>query len=148
MWDCMFSRRCEDDSLLGYGALCSRWSAPTFLRCALPPSSGRLHWWWSSKHIWNVGLLLQDYTASYRISYTEWKWEAQLEWSQVYRQEPRRLEKIFRQLIFLMELWTLLLLLLLLYRRSLSSWIMRNIKIVKVKQSHNTSMEAQVGEKI
>jgi hypothetical protein len=41
-------------------------------------------------------------------------WEAQLERSQVYRQKPRRLEKICRQAMFLMELWTLLLLLLLL----------------------------------
>jgi hypothetical protein len=41
--------------------------------------------------------------------YTERKWEAQLKWSQVYRQEPRRLEKIYRQPIFLMELRTLLL---------------------------------------
>jgi hypothetical protein len=45
-------------------------------------------------------------------NYTEWKWEAQLEWSQVYRQELRRLEKICRQHMFLMELRTLLLLLL------------------------------------
>jgi hypothetical protein len=45
-------------------------------------------------------------------NYTERKWEAQLEWSQVYRQEPRRLEKICRQPMFLMELRTLLLLLL------------------------------------
>jgi hypothetical protein len=36
-------------------------------------------------------------------------WEAQLEWSQVYRQEPRRMEKICRQPMFLMELWTSLL---------------------------------------
>jgi hypothetical protein len=35
-------------------------------------------------------------------NYTEWKWEAQLEWSQVYRQEPRRLEKICRQPLFLL----------------------------------------------
>jgi hypothetical protein len=42
----------------------------------------------------------------------ERKWEAQLEWSQVYRQEPRRLEKICKQPMFLMELRTLLLLLL------------------------------------
>jgi hypothetical protein len=41
--------------------------------------------------------------------YTERKWEAQLEWSQVYRQEPRRLEKICRQPMFLMKLRTLLL---------------------------------------
>jgi hypothetical protein len=47
-------------------------------------------------------------------NYTEWKWEAQLEWSQVYRQEPRRLEKICSQPMFLMALRTLLLLLLLL----------------------------------
>jgi hypothetical protein len=46
-------------------------------------------------------------------NYTERKWEAQLEWSEVYRQEPRRLEKICRQPMFLMELRTLLLLLLL-----------------------------------
>jgi hypothetical protein len=44
-------------------------------------------------------------------NYTEWKWEAQLAWSQVYRQEPRKLEKICRQPMFLMELRTLLLLL-------------------------------------
>jgi hypothetical protein len=36
-----------------------------------------------------------------------------LEWSQVYRQEPRKLKKICRQPMFLMELRTLLLLLLL-----------------------------------
>jgi len=40
---------------------------------------------------------------------------SQLQWSQVYRQQPRRLEKICRQPMFLMELRTLLLLLLLLY---------------------------------
>jgi hypothetical protein len=47
-------------------------------------------------------------------NYTERKWEVQLEWSQVYRQEPRRMEKICRQPMFLMELRTFLLLLLLL----------------------------------
>jgi hypothetical protein len=37
-------------------------------------------------------------------NYTERKWEAQLEWSQVYRQEPRRLEKICRQPVSLMDI--------------------------------------------
>jgi hypothetical protein len=44
------------------------------------------------------------------MNYAERKWEVQLEKSQVYRQEPRGLEKICRQPIFLMELWSLLLL--------------------------------------
>jgi hypothetical protein len=56
-------------------------------------------------------------------NYTERKWEAQLEWSQVYRQEPRRLEKICRQPMFLMEISTLLLLLLLLLLLSSSSFL-------------------------
>jgi hypothetical protein len=35
----------EDDSLLGYSAVYSRWSKPTFRRCVLPPSSGRWGSW-------------------------------------------------------------------------------------------------------
>jgi hypothetical protein len=58
-------------------------------------------------------------------NYTEWKWEAQLEWSQVYRQEPRRLEKICRQHMFLMELQALLLLKELLFTHTFCSFCVR-----------------------
>jgi hypothetical protein len=33
---------CEDDNLLGYSAVYSSRSWPTFKRCLLPPPSGRL----------------------------------------------------------------------------------------------------------
>jgi hypothetical protein len=49
----------EDDSLLAYSFLQSRWSRPTFQRCVLPPSSGRSL---RHTHFWNVGLL-RDYTV-------------------------------------------------------------------------------------
>jgi hypothetical protein len=57
----------EDDSLLGYSAVQSHRSRPTFQRCVLLLSLGL----WSgpdngcSIHSWNFGLLQQDYTALY-----------------------------------------------------------------------------------
>jgi hypothetical protein len=49
----------EDDRLLGYSAVSSRWSYRTFQRCVLPVIIGR------SSHLWNVSLFQWDYTAVY-----------------------------------------------------------------------------------
>jgi hypothetical protein len=55
--------------------------------------------------------------------------------SWVYRKEPRRLEKIFRQLTFLIEVWTLLLLLLLLLLLILFMMLHNKICKIRVSQS-------------
>jgi hypothetical protein len=54
----------EGDRFLGYSAMLSRWSRPTFQRCKLP-SSGRHDK--GTTYIWNVGLLQRDYMALYPI---------------------------------------------------------------------------------
>jgi hypothetical protein len=58
------TRNVEDGCLLG----CSGRCLPTFQKCLLPPSSGRLrrhHPEGGSKHLRNVGKFLPDYTAQH-----------------------------------------------------------------------------------
>jgi hypothetical protein len=72
----------EDDCLLGYCAIqCGRkWPFP---RCLLPPLSG-------SKHLWNVGQFLPDFTVHYprrqsSLYMSPWEPEISLYYSVVFR---------------------------------------------------------------
>jgi hypothetical protein len=59
-----YSSKHENDTLLGFSAVLSRWSRPTFQSCVLPPPLGCLHYG-GSMHLWNVGLLQWACTALY-----------------------------------------------------------------------------------
>jgi hypothetical protein len=78
------------------------------------------------------------------MNYTEWKGDAQLEWSQVYRQEPRRLEKICRQPMFLMELRTLLVLLLLSSSSFLVKGFLSSLVLLLLSQLWTPPLRLQV----